>query len=74
METKEIMAVETDEIAEIIAEPTRSLNGLKVVGVVVVVVVIGGVAYKYVVKPTWLKIKALRAQRIAEEGHDKLEK
>ena len=62
METNEIMLKETTEIAEIIAEPTRLINGFKVVAGIGLTVLVCGVAYRYVVKPAWAKIKARREQ------------
>lgn len=49
-------------------------NGVEIAAGVVVLVVIGGVVYRYVVKPTVEKIKAKRiARRQAEENDSETE-
>jgi|GEM_PF-7133587 len=69
MDTNEIMVPEmTEEITQ-----TGSLNGVKIAVGVGAAVVIGVLAYKYVVKPTIAKVKAARDRRMMDEGFDYLD-
>lgn len=63
METNEIMT--NDEVMFEVAEdivPAESGNGLKIALGIGLAVLVGGVVYKYVVKPIWCKVKAAKEE------------
>lgn len=74
METNEIMNNEevieaTEEIAT-----AGSGDGLKIAAGIGLTVLVGGIAYKYIVKPIWTKIKAKKEeQKISVEDNDEFE-
>ncbi len=65
MENNEIMTNEMDAVVPVVEDvvETGCGKGLKMAGGVVMTVVIGGLAYKYVVRPLVGKIKDKRATK-----------
>lgn len=66
MENNEIMTNEMDAVVPVVEEVVETgcaNKGLKMAGGVVMTVVIGGLAYKYVVKPLVGKIKDKRTAK-----------
>lgn len=74
METNEIM--NNEEVIEVTEEiaTAGSGKGLKIAAGIGLTVLVGGLAYKYVVKPMWAKIKAKKEdQKISVEDYDGFE-
>lgn len=74
METNEIM--NNEEVIEVTEEiaTAGSGKGLKIAAGIGLTVLVGGLAYKYVVKPMWAKIKAKKEeQNISVEDYDGFE-
>lgn len=69
METNEIMT-EVNESTEEVAN--ANTNGYKIAAGIGLVIVVGGIAYKYAIKPAIAKIKAKKAARKADDEMDQV--
>lgn len=67
METNEIMNNEVIEAAEEIIPAGTKSNAFKAIAGVGLVVLVGGVAYKYAIKPFWEKHKSKKGQQTISE-------